>query len=53
MKFACEVKTKGGSPYKTKVDAPNQGVAKSKALDEARSQGLATTGRVKAIKLPE
>lgn len=54
MKFACEVKTvRGQQDLHLQIEAPNQGVAKDKALALAKAAGLTPTGRVQAVKQPE
>ena len=54
MKFACQVKTiHGQSDLRIGIEAPNQGVAKDKALALAKVAGLTPTGRVSAVKVPE
>ena len=53
MQFRCEVKTIKGQPdYETTVEAPNQGVAKTRAQAEAKANGLEPSGRTKALKIP-
>ena len=54
MKFRCTVKTAKGEPtFEVVLDAHNQTVAETRALEQARAAGATPQGRVKAIKVKD